>query len=181
MLQIDVQLTTEGWDETRQEFVEPEVFTLKLEHSLVSLSKWESKWHKAFLTKTEKTEEEILDYIKCMTLNENVDPTVYQCLSNYDFMKINEYIENPMTATVITEEKGSKNNRETVTSELIYYWIIALNIDFECQYWHLNRLLTLIRVCNIKNTPPKKMSKGDIMRRNSALNEARRKQLNTKG
>lgn len=181
MLRLDIQLTHEGWDEEKQEFIDPITSTLMLEHSLVSLSKWESKWHKPFLSKEQKTEEEILDYIKCMTITEDVDPNIYRYLTVNDFKKVNDYIENPMTATTFPDEKTSKNNREIVTSELIYYWMIALTIPFECEDWHLNRLLTLIRVCNIKNAPPKKMSKGEIMRRNTALNEARRKQLNTRG
>jgi len=180
MLRITIP-AVEQWDEIKQEFVFTKEQTLSLEHSLVSLSKWESKWCKPFLTKQEKTFEETLDYIKCMTLTQNVDPEVYNYLTNGNIKEINEYIGAPMTATYFSDEKTSKTSREQVTSELIYYWMIALNIPFECQKWHLNRLLTLIKVCNIKNQPPKKRSKKDIMSRNAALNAARRKQLNTKG
>lgn len=180
MLRITIP-AVEQWDEIKQEFVSTKEQTLSLEHSLVSLSKWESKWCKAFLTKQEKTLEETLDYIKFMTLTQNVDPEVYNYLPNGNISEINEYIEAPMTATYFSDEKTSKTSREQVTAELIYYWMIALNIPFECQKWHLNRLLTLIKVCNIKNQPPKKRSKKDIMSRNAALNAARRKQLNTKG
>ena len=180
MLRITIP-AVEQWDEAKQEFIYTKEQTLSLEHSLVSLSKWESKWCKAFLTKDEKTFEETLDYIKCMTLTQNVDPEVYNYLTNGNINEINEYIEAPMTATYFSDEKTSKISREQVTAELIYYWMIALNIPFECQKWHLNRLLTLIKVCNIKNQPPKKRSKKDIMSRNAALNAARRKQLNTKG
>jgi len=180
MLQITIP-AVELWDERKQEFITTKEQTLQLEHSLVSLSKWESKWCKPFLTKQEKTFEETLDYIKCMTLTQNVDPEVYNYLTNENIKEINEYIGAPMTATYFSDEKTSKTNREQVTAELIYYWMIALNIPFECQKWHLNRLLTLIKVCSIKNQPPKKRSKKDIMSRNTALNAARRKRLNTKG
>ncbi len=180
MLEITIP-ATELWDESTEEFITAKEQTLRLEHSLVSLSKWESKWCKPFLSKTNKTNEEIIDYVKCMTLTQNVPDEVYRCLTNDNIRKINEYIDAPMTATWFHEEKNKGTNREQTTSELIYYWMIALNIPFECQKWHLNRLLTLIRVCNIKNQPPKKMSKRDIMSRNAALNAARRKQLNTKG
>ena len=180
MLRITIP-AVEQWDEAKQEFIYTKEQTLSLEHSLVSLSKWESKWCKPFLTKQEKTFEETLDYIKCMTLTQNVDPEVYNYLTNGNIKEINEYIEAPMTATYFSDEKTSKISREQVTAELIYYWMIALNIPFECQKWHLNRLLTLIKVCNIKNQPPKKRSKKDIMSRNAALNAARRKRLNTKG
>ena len=172
---------TELWDEEKEEYVYIHGQTLQLEHSLVSLSKWESKWCKAFLSKTEKTNEEILDYIKCMTLTQNVRPEVYNGLTPENIKQINEYIEAPMTATVFSADKNSKSSREVVTSELVYYWMIALNIPFECQKWHLNRLLTLIRVCNIKNSPPKKRSKRELLSRNAELNAARRKQLNTRG
>ena len=180
MLRITIP-AVEQWDEIKQEFVSTKEQTLSLEHSLVSLSKWESKWGKAFLTKDEKSSEETLDYIKFMTITKNVDPEVYNYLTNGNISEINEYIEDPMTATYFSDEKTSKTSREQVTAELIYYWMIALNIPFECQKWHLNRLLTLIKVCNIKNQPPKKRSKKDIMSRNASLNAARRKQLNTKG
>ena len=180
MLQITIP-AVELWDERKQEFITTKEQTLQLEHSLVSLSKWESKWCKPFLNKQKKTFEETLDYIKCMTLTQNVDPEVYNYLTNENIKEINEYIGAPMTATYFSDEKTSKTNREQVTAELIYYWMIALNIPFECQKWHLNRLLTLIKVCSIKNQPPKKRSKKDIMSRNAALNAARRKQLNTKG
>lgn len=180
MLRITIP-ATEQWDEQKQEFISTKEQTLQLEHSLVSLSKWESKWNKAFLSKGEKTAEETLDYVRCMTLTQNVDPAVYNNLTKDHIEQINKYIEAPMTATFFAEDKTSKNNREVVTSELIYYWMISLNIPVEFQKWHLNRLITLIRVCNVKNTPPKKRSKRDIMSQNKALNEARRKQLNTRG
>jgi len=180
MLQITIP-AVELWDERKQEFVTTKEQTLQLEHSLVSLSKWESKWCKPFLTKQEKTFEETLDYIKCMTITQNVDPEVYNYLTNENIEEINKYIEAPMTATYFSDDKTAKPSREQITAELIYYWMIALNIPFECQKWHLNRLLTLIKVCNIKNQPPKKRSRQEIMSRNAALNAARRKQLNTKG
>ena len=179
MLEIVIP-TIELWNEEKQEFETVKGTTLKLEHSLVSLSKWESKWCKPFLTKDDKTLEETLDYIKCMTLTQNVDPNIYHYISKENINKIMEYINAPMTATTIKEDKKS-GSREIVTAELIYYWMISLTIPFECQKWHLNRLLTLIRVCNVKNQPPKKMSKREIMNRNASLNAARRKQLNTKG
>lgn len=172
---------TEQWDETKQEFVSTKAITLQLEHSLVSLQKWESKWHKAFLSKKEKTAEETIDYIKCMTITQNVSDDVYSCLTQENINEINAYIENPMTATYFSDQDNNKSNRETITAELIYYWMIALQIPIECKKWHLNQLLTLIRVCNIKNQPPKKMSRREIMSRNAALNAARRKQMNTKG
>ena len=169
------------WDEETQEFFQVKEQTLQLEHSLVSLSKWESKWNKAFLGKQSKSVEETLDYIKCMTLTKNVDPNIYKWISNENIQKINKYIDAPMTATTFMEDPSNKRNNEIVTSELIYYWMVTLNIPFECQKWHLNRLLTLIRVCNVKNTPPKKRSRREIMSRNAALNAARKKKLNTKG
>lgn len=172
---------TEKYDEIKGEFLYTKSTTLQLEHSLISISKWESKWCKPFLGKQEKTTEEVIDYVKCMTLNVNISDDVYGCLSQANIKAINEYISAPMTATVFTEDKNGKRNREVVTSELIYYWMIALNIPFECQKWHLNRLLTLIRVCNIKNAPPKKMSKRATINQYAQLNAARKKQMNTKG
>ena len=179
MLRITIP-SVELWDENNEEFLYTKEKTLALEHSLVSLSKWESKWCKPFFSKAEKTTEETIDYIRCMTLTQNVNPNVYQFLTNTNLEEINQYISAPMTATWFTENPG-RGSREQVTAELIYYWMIVNNIPFECQKWHLNRLLTLIRVCNIKNQPPKKRSGKEIMRRNSALNAARRKRLKTKG
>jgi hypothetical protein len=181
MLQITIP-AGDMWDEEKEEFITLRSDQkLQLEHSLVSLSKWESKWCKPFLKKENKTTEETIDYVRCMTVTQNVDPKVYLFLTNKNYKEINDYVDSPMTATWFTEDKKGKPNREQITSELIYYWMIALNIPFECQKWHLNRLLTLIRVCNVKNQPPKKMSKRDIMSHNRALNAARRKRLNTKG
>lgn len=180
MLQITLP-AIDAWDESKQEFVSLKEQTLCLEHSLVSLSKWESKWNKAFLTKTEKTYEETLDYIKCMTITQNVKPEVYDRLTVQDIREINEYISAPMTATTITEIPGSSSSRDIVTSELIYYWMVSLNIPFECQKWHLNRLLTLIKVCNAKNAPPKKMSKNEITSQYASLNAARKRKLGTRG
>ena len=181
MLQITIQISPEGWDENKEEFVEAKTRILQLEHSLISLSKWESKWCKPFLSSTNKTDEEVLDYIKLMTLTQNVDPEVYSHLSVENFKAIDAYINAPMTATTFSEDKNGKRSREIITAELIYYWMIALNIPFECQKWHLNRLLTLVRVCNIKNTPPKKYSKRETASSYAAINAARRKQMNSKG
>ena len=180
MLQITIP-AREMWDEQNNEFVYTNEQTLQLEHSLISLSKWESKWNKPFLSKESKTYEETLDYVKCMTLTQKVSPEIYANLTDENMRDIQRYIEAPMTATTFSEEKNTKGNREIVTSELIYYWMIALGIPLECETWHLNRLLTLVRVCNIKNSPPKKMGKNAIMSRNASLNAARRKRLNSKG
>lgn len=180
MLKIIVP-AVELWDEVHEEFVYTKEQTLQLEHSLVSLSKWESKWHKAFLGKQDKTDEEILDYVRCMTLTQNVNPDVYNHLSSANYAEINAYIEAPMTATCFSDDMSPKGSREVATAELIYYWMITFNIPVEFQKWHLNKLLTLIRVCNIKNSPPKKRSQREIMKRNAALNAVRRKRLNTKG
>ena len=172
---------TEQWDEARNEFISTAEQTLQLEHSLVSLAEWESKWCKPFLDKKDKTAEETIDYIRCMTLNKDVDPNVYYNISNEHIAKVNNYIQAPMTATTFSNEPGKKGNREIVTAELIYYWMIALQIPSEYQYWHLNRLITLVRVCEIKNAPPKKMGKKALLNRNAQLNAARRQQLNTTG
>ncbi len=180
MLQITIP-ASEQWDPINECFIDTKAQTLQLEHSLVSISKWEMKWHKPFLGRDEKTQEETLDYVRCMTLTQNVDPSVYRNLNNQHMTEIGQYIENPMTATWFRESKNRKSSREIVTSEVIYYWMIALNIPFECQKWHLNRLLTLIRVCNEKNAPQKKMSKRQLMNRNRALNEARKKQWHSNG
>lgn len=181
MLKITLP-ATEMWDESKEEFLYAKERTLQLEHSLVSLSRWESKWNKAFLSNKEKTEEEIIDYVRCMTITQNVPDDVYLRITGSIIRQIYDYINAPMTATVIHNVRSSRGGqRDVLTSEVIYYQMIALNIPFECEKWHLNRLLTLIRVCDIKNTPPKKMNRREIMNQNAALNAARRKSLNTKG
>lgn len=181
MLQITIP-SAEYWDESKNEFVYEKEQVLQLEHSLISLSKWEAKWEKAFLSKRDMSFEETIDYIRCMTVTKNVDLSVYGRLTKQNLTEINEYISKPMTAVYFREDEGSiRPSRETVTAEIIYYWMISFNIPFECEKWHLNRLLALIRVCNIKNTPPKKRSKREIMSQNAALNAARRKQFNTRG
>ena len=180
MLPITIP-SVELYDEYHGEFISTKEQTLQLEHSLVSLSKWESKWHKPFLSKQEKSHEETIDYIRCMTLTQNVDPNVYNYLTNENIKRVNDYIDDPMTATTFSDDKKGKPSREIVTAEVIYYWMIALNIPDKCEKWHLNRLLTLIKVCNIKNQPAKKMSKREIMSRNAAINAARRQQMNSKG
>lgn len=182
MLQLTIP-TIEMYDDDKEEFVYVKGQTLRLEHSLVSISKWESKWCKPFLTKKRKSEEETLDYIRCMTLTQNVNPELYNHITDEQIGQVNEYIDAPMTATWFSNNnKTGKPSTEQVTSELIYYWMITLNIPVdECQKWHLNRLLTLIKVCNIKNQPPKKMDKKSLLSRNAELNAARRKRLNTRG
>lgn len=182
MLKITVP-GVEKWDEERQEFISSKETDLRLEHSLVSVSKWESKWHKYFIGNNDLTREMLLDYIRCMTLDQNVDPDVYYALDENTINKIVDYIKDSHTATWFREDGPvSKSNSRILTSELIYYWMVALQIPFECQKWHLNRLLTLIRVCNEENSQSdKKMSQSEIMRRNREINEQRRKTLKTRG
>ena len=170
----------ELYDERTGLFVRTKKQVLQLEHSLVSLSKWESRWHKPFLSKNDKSGEEMLDYIRCMTITQNVPDEVYFAMDTNELMKINDYLNGSMTATTITKQQG-KSRGEIITSEIIYYWMISLQIPFECEKWNLNRLLTLIEVCNIKNSPGKKMSKSEIMRRNRTLNAARKQQMHTRG
>lgn len=179
MLQITIPTMNDLWDERNQQFLSIKETTIQLEHSLLSISKWESKWNKSFINTKDKTEDELIDYIKCMTITKNVDPNIYVCLTAENIQEIVNYINAPMTATTIRDT--GKSNHEIVTSELIYYWMISLNIPVKFEKWHLNRLITLIRVCSIKNQPAKKMSRGEIMQRNVALNAARKKRWNTKG
>ena len=179
MLKITVP-EMEFYDEDNNEFILFNEQVLQLEHSLVSISKWESKWHIPFLDGKDKTIEQIIDYVRCMTITQNVKPEVYNRLTEDNLKAINDYIENPMTATTFSDI-NQRPSREIITSEIIYYWMVSFNIPFECQKWHLNKLLTLIKVCNIKNSPPKKMSRQEILSRNRALNEARKKNLNTMG
>ena len=175
----------EFFDEAKQEFINIKSQHIVLEHSLLSISKWESKWKKAFLDSTleknKKTEEEMMDYIRCMTVTPNVNPLLYKCLSNENLQAINNYINDPMTATTFgTQQSGS--SKQVITSELIYYWMIAYNIPSEYEKWHINRLLTLIRICTIKiNTKSKKMSSTEIRNQNAALNAARRAKYHTSG
>ena len=172
---------TELWDSKKQEFISTESQTLELEHSLASLYEWESKWHKSFLFSKNNTDEEVMDYVRCMTITPNVDPNVYSCLSAENVRQINDYINDSMTATTFSKDDSNKKGKEIVTAEIIYHWMISANVPFECQHWHLNRLITLLRVCSIKNGPATKMSKRDVMAQNAALNAARKKKLNTRG
>lgn len=180
MLQITIP-AGEMWDEIEEEFITVKEQILKFEHSLISVSKWEEKWCKSFFSHEKKSAEETVDYIRCMLLTPNVDDSVFNRLSVNDIKKIDAYIEAPMTATTIHDNRPPKRNGEILTSELIYYDMISLHIPFECQKWHLNRLLTLIKICDIKSSPPRNMSKKEIMRRNAALNAARRKKYNSRG
>lgn len=171
----------EYFDEENQEFVTIGDVELELEHSLVSLSKWESKFEIPFLSHDNKTDEQLIEYIKCMTLTPEIPPEVFGRLSSDNYDKINDYINAKMSATWFSEIPGAPRSSEIITSELIYYWLVAFNIPFECQYWHLNRLFTLIKVCNLKNAKPKKMSPSEIAARNRELNERRKKQFGTSG
>lgn len=172
---------TELFDEETSRFIKVKGTTLQLEHSLVSVSKWEAKHHKIFLDNSyKKSNDEIIDYIKCMTLTQNVDPLVYVSLNQKAINDIQEYIQNPMTATHFNEDnikktakKGPKQD-EKMSSEMIYYYMVAAQIPFECQKWHLNRLLVLLRICGLKNQDPKKMSKSDLNSRYRSINAARR-------
>lgn len=170
------------FDEEREEFVYLNAQKIVLVHSLVSISKWESKYHKPYMSTEQKTVEETMDYVKMMTVTQNVRPEVYEYIKRDGQLisEIAEYIEDPATATWFAKS-SSPPSREVITSEKIYYWMITSGIPMECQKWHLNRLLTLIRVCSEMNKPPKKMSKSELAARNRSLNAARRAKYGSKG
>lgn len=180
-MSLQLSIVTERWDDDKEEFVYDKPIVLQLEHSLVSLSKWEAKWHKPYLSPEPHTREETLDYIRCMTITQNVPKDTYQKLTTKHFKEVNDYINDSMTATWFSKQQKQSTSSEQVTSELIYYWMVSFGIPFECQKWHLNRLLTLIRVCSLKNQKPEKMSKEAILRQNDAINRARRQKYRTKG
>lgn len=174
---------TEIYDPNTETFYITKEQKLTLEHSLLSIAKWEAKWQKPFLARNsedKKTAEESRDYVRCMTITQNVDPLVYFALTEENYRDIMDYMENPMTATWFRDD-NKPPSREIITAELIYYYMVALQIPFTCEKWHFNRLMTLIRVCNEKNKPPKKMSKSAIMSKNQALNALRRQKLNSMG
>lgn len=180
MLSITIP-ETELYDEETEEFISVKETKLVLEYSLVAVSKWESKWKIPFLEDNEKTIEQMQDFVRCMTITQNINPNVYRVI-NVDILEdVVKYIGDPMTATTFSNLSHEPKTGEKVTSEMIYYWMSALQIPFECQKWHLNRLLVLIRIANEKNQPPKKMSKGDILRQNKALNAQRRAKFKTRG
>lgn len=171
----------EFYNEATGEFENVAACTLQLEHSLISLSKWEAKWKKPFIDQEGLTRAEILDYIRCMTINQNVDPKVYAAMSAADFERIKNYIADPATATKVYDRRpGKTGRREIITSEVIYWQMIYLGIPFECEKWHLNRLLMLIKVCSIKGTN-NPMSEAALFAQNKQLNAARRAAMNSKG
>lgn len=176
---LTIKLKEEYWDEKKEEFIHTDGGEIHLEHSLVSISKWESKWKKSFINSDKQIGDELYDYIRCMS-KEPISLDLVKSMGVGVIQQIVEYINDPMSATTVKSNGPKRPNREIITSELIYYWMIALNIPFECQEWHLNRLLKLIEVCNLKNDP-KKMGKNEILRQNRDLNAARRKALHSKG
>lgn len=172
----------DAWDPVKEQFLNLDPITIKLEHSLVSISKWESKWKKSFISSKEKTQEETIDYFRCMIVEpQGVDDAYFNCMTKEMVDSLQNYITDPMTATTITQTRDQRPSREIITAEIVYYWMVTLRIPFECQYWHFNRLMTLIQVCNIKQQPPKKMSKSQALAQNRSLNAARRAKHHSRG
>lgn len=172
----------ELYNEHTEEFETTPAFELELEHSLVSLSKWEEKWEKPFLGRGAKSTEETLDYIKQMTLTPNVPPEIYTRITGEHIELLSKYIDSKRTATWFSnEKKAGRSSSEMVTAEIIYSWLILLEISFEVETWHLNKLVTLVKVINQKKSKPKKMSKADQMQQQRDLNAQRRAQMGSSG
>jgi hypothetical protein len=183
MLKLTIHTTEELWNEEEQTFFydSSSDVILELEHSLVSLSKWESEFQKPFLASGEKSSEEVLAYIRAMIITKDYPKSITEKFTKENFLAINNYIESKQSATTFGKMPDRKGRGETITSELVYYWMVAFNIPFECETWHLNRLFSLIQICNVKNAKPEKQSKHAIAQRNRELNEQRRKEFGTNG
>ena len=174
----------EDWDPKSEKFIQGAQTDLTLEHSLVSISKWEAKWHKPFLSTKEKTQEEMLDYIRCMTLQNRknkIPESVFRHLTEKNMKEILDYIGTQMTATTINHRDNGSGKNKIMTSEQIYYYMVAAGIPFECQYWHLSRLMVLIEIYGIENQPKKKMSRRETAAQYKALNDARRAKHHSRG
>lgn len=180
MLKIHIK-PVEFYDEITCQFMSTPDIRLILEHSLYTISKWESRWMKPFLGSQEKTDEEVLDYILCMDTTDTLTMDIIQIIQKEDLSRILQYIESNMTATTFGEVDTKSSKREIITSELIYYWMISLQIPLECEHWHINRLMTLIKICNIKNSPAKKQNRQEMLSRQKELNRQRRMQNNSTG
>lgn len=181
MLEITIP-GTEFYDEEKEEFMTTTGRKIQMEHSLVSISKWESKWHRPFMKDGPKNVEELADYYRCMTLTKNVDPVIFYSISGETKDTIDAYINDKMTASWFSEKTKGRGSREIITSEVIYSWMVSLGIPFECEKWHINRLMVLIHMCSLdQNGGGKKMSRKDIYSQNRALNAARRQKLGTRG
>jgi len=179
MLQITLP-ASRFFNEQTEEFVFYEPVTLKLEHSLISIQRWESKWHKSYLSSENLSAEEMIDYIRCMSLDPNLNPQVLSRLRQIDFERIKDYISDPMTATTFSQHDDPHQRKQIITAEIIYYWMVSFGIPFECAKWHLNQLMTLIKVCSIKNNP-KKANKNEAAKQRAALNKARRARMGSTG
>jgi len=171
----------ESYDEASSRLIKSESYTFQLEHSLASLSKWESEFERPFLTDGPKTPEETIAYVKCMTLTDGVPESIYTRLSSENYVQINNHINAKMTATWFNDRPQPGRGREVITSEVIYYWLTSYNIPFECDQWHLNRLLALVKVANAKNAPKKKMGRRDMLAQRDQINAARKAQAQSKG
>lgn len=172
----------EGWDSEKEEFIYIKGGTIRMKHSLLSISKWEMTWKKPFLKPGYvMTEEETIDYYKCMTITQNVDPRLYMFIPDSEKIRINKYIETPVSAYIPGKKKGGTVH--TLVSENIYFWMTAANIPPAYEKWHLSRLLNLLEIAAEENDPKrsKKMSRGEIYKQNQDLNRARRKALGTRG
>lgn len=180
MLELKLE-RQEFYDEEKNEFFTTEPIELRFEHSLVTLSKWESKFEKRFLDEAEKTNEEILGYVECMLLDDIDFSKVKSRLNQSHMTQINAYINAKNSATTFNEVQNSRGQTEAITSELIYYWMTIFKVPLACEDWHLNRLFTFIRVCNLKQQKPKKRSPHEIARERAEINERRKKELNTNG
>lgn len=174
---------SEWFDSNTNKFIYYPETKLQMEHSLIAISKWEAKWKKPFLRKEQRTTEEFIDYLRCMTINQNVDPKIYYRLGKKEIDIIQQYIDDPHSATTFSNFKENKpGKKEVITSELIYYWMVSAQIPFECEKWHLSNLMNLLRIADIKSGgKSNKMPKADTYKQYRALNEARRAKHHSKG